>query len=86
MTRFAPLLAAAAAAAFLAFGGARFRHGDRRHGNGGIPAAGRARPAADRRQRRRDSRTAAMCAPTRLSLDGPARRAFIWRCQQGGDF
>jgi hypothetical protein len=87
MTRVFPFLAAAATAALLAFGGAAYSAtanggdgpghpggppGGPSAGNAGGPAS--ALPRVDGCDFRADQ----------MGLDDPARRAFLWRCRQGG--
>ena len=91
MTRIFSFLAVAATVAYLAYGGAESfattTGGDGGHPNGGPGAPGGsnganaggpagALPRVDGCDFRADQ----------AGLDGPARRAFVWRCRQGGVF
>jgi hypothetical protein len=92
MTRTVSRLPAAAVAAFLAFGGATafaMATGGDGNGNGGHPGGpnGPSGPSAG------NSGGPASIAPRvagcdyradQTGLDGAARRAFLWRCQQNG--
>lgn len=89
MTRPVSSIPAAVVAAFLAFGGATaFAMTTGGDGNGGHPggpngpSAGNAGGPAGLAQR------AAGCdfRADQMGLEGPARRSFIWRCQQNGGF
>ena len=86
MMRTVSLFPAAAVVAFLAFGGAgAFAMATGGDGNGGHPGGpsgpsagnaggpGGATPRVDGCDFRADQ----------AGLDGPARRAFVWRCRQG---
>ena len=89
MTRVFPILAAAAIAAFLTFGGAAaFAAATGGNGNGhpggppGGPNGGNTGGPGGM------PRLVAGCdfRADQMGLDGPARQAFVWRCQQGGAF
>ena len=85
MTRIFSFLAAATTAARLAFGGAAYaatanggdgpgHPGGPNGGNAGGPAS--VSPRVEGCDFRADE----------MGLAGPARRTFLWRCQQGGAF
>ena len=92
MARTVSLIPAAAVAAFLAFGGATaFAMATGGDGNGGHPggpngpngpSAGNAGGPGGLTPR------AAGCdfRADQMGLEGPARRSFLWRCQQNGGF
>ncbi len=89
MTRVFPILTAAAIAAFLTFGSAAaFAAATGGNGNGhpggppGGPNGGNTGGPGGM------PRLVAGCDfhADQMGLDGPARQAFVWRCQQGGAF
>ena len=102
MTRIVPLLSAAAAAAFLTFGGAAaFAMATGGDGNGGHPGAGPNGPSAGptgpsggpNGPSAGNTGGPASAAPRvagcdfradQMDLNGPARRSFLWRCEQNG--
>ena len=88
MTRTVSRLPAAAVAAFLAFGGATaFAMATGGDGNGGHPGGGPNGPSAGNSGGPSGvTPRAAGCDfhADQTGLDGAARRAFLWRCEQSG--
>jgi hypothetical protein len=85
MTRIIPFLAAASTAAFLAFGGAAAFAATTVGGHPGGPPAGPNGPAGNIGVVSTPRIYGCDARANQMSLDGPARRAYVWRCQQNGD-
>jgi hypothetical protein len=85
--RMIPSLAAASTAAFLVFGGAAFAMATAGGGNG-HPNAPSGPTGGNPGGRAAAPVTLAGCdyLADQSALDEPARRTFLWRCQQGDGF
>jgi hypothetical protein len=87
MTRIIPVLSAAAVAAFLTLGGAAaFAMATGGDGNGGHPGGGPNGPGNSGGSGAAPRVAGCDLRADQMGLDGPARRTFVWRCQQSGTF
>lgn len=87
MTRFVSFFATAATAAFLAFGGgAAFAMATNGGDGPGHPGGTNGPGATGGPGGPRVQLAGCEFRADQMGLEGPARRAFLWRCEQGGDF